>query len=98
MKRLGGRVATLLFYSRGIELMENSTRLISREIYISAGNQQHDGRDPPLGIFRGKSYFCFLHLASGCFSTYVRNIPFRSSDRGLRISKIVLRCLISASD
>ena len=39
---------------RGIELMENSTGLMSREIYISAGNQQHEMGGSPVGgdIFR----------------------------------------------
>ena len=40
--------------TRGIELMENSTGLMSREIYISAGNQQHEMGGSPVGgdIFR----------------------------------------------
>lgn len=40
--------------TRGIELMENSTGLMPREIYISAGNQQHEMRGSPVGedIFR----------------------------------------------
>lgn len=39
---------------RGIELMENSTGLMPREIYISAGNQQHEMGGSPVGedIFR----------------------------------------------
>lgn len=40
--------------TRGIELMENSTGLMPREIYISAGNQQHEMGGSPVGedIFR----------------------------------------------
>lgn len=55
------------YYSLGIELMENSTELISREIYISAGNQQHE---------MGGSRWVFPMMVKAMFVS----LPFPSRD------------------
>lgn len=61
--------------TRGIELMENSTGLMPREIYISAGNQQHEMGGSSLGYISIKAIFVSLllfHLGSWNVSRHLR--------------------------